>query len=550
MSDSDKTESKKEAAAPMRLAPSFVKTKLAILDEKNLETIISYALRPKLGKQRVIPKGYHTELYFLFKDDMEIGPETFSLRDFYQVFSSQIRFREPKLSFRELSGRLVSQKASWQVVEGYLKAMVGGRLAEPPTLIIDESRYFGASYYRYCYRKILRPLGKFASIKDKEILARKLLSVLEKLEGVFEVLSSWRKLSLLFDKLPPDFLKDLRREYAAISEYAAYVFRECLFACYKMVLTLPEGAVAPQRVGRLKGMLRYERRYAEKMGLLWLEESQSEEDWEHFMYRKSCLHHRAMQNLSLKLEGRRVLAFQRHIGPMLAAAFAGAWAGIVSLMVGVQIFQGEGVTSWDGVLFLGVLTAAYVLKDRIKELGRQAFSGGVLAKLPDTSNRMMFRIPGGQSPSKEIGKVVESCRYLHFGDLPADVVSFVAKHGDGASLRQRVLNYSRKYVFHRGAALEVRNHIKRVYEASYLKLAPFVAHLQGKMVAATGIKDGDLARPVERRVHVVSKFDLVLRVSPKVSSGDFRAYLGLFRLTVGHKGLMKIENLGEARGGD
>lgn len=537
------------SAPPLDVPHSrLVKTKLSIDELGDLKSILSYAVKPKLGKFRSVPKSYCLDHYFLFPEELDIGPHSFSLNEFYKNFSCFVRFREPKLSYKELSGVDSGQSSSIEIITKYIEGMVLGKSAEPPNKIIDEMRYFGASFYRYCSRKLAKPLGRLGLVNkgsDKELQCERLSRLFIYVERACLILRGWRNIRFLLNEIPDSFLNDMRLEYRLVSEYCSYVLRDQLFL-YLDMMEHCESA-ASHRKKRILAMLRLEQWYSDRLGFDWPLHSDSAEEWENHICNKKKLEQRISSYLDLRLQRRTVFAFQRHLGPMLAAAFAGAWAVIISLLVGVQLVVKDDLFSSRAFIFLFFLTFAYVLKDRIKEIGRATFQDGIFIRLPRSSDRMMFRVPGTLQQSVEVGRIVEDCKFVSADSLPLDVLGTLQRFGSLSStvpLGRRVLRYSRKYKLNSRNISIIHKHIKRFHEISFLKMTPFKRYLDTQSVVAKTL-NGD-GRIVDVEVARINKLDLVVRVCSELSSSRcVQPYLGHFRLTFGHEGLLRIEKLGE-----
>ena len=220
----------------------FVKVRVEIGENKRLKTTLSLALRPLLNGTRSVPHGYNLESFFLFPgvhefEDSEVSPETF-----YSNMTSYIRFREPKLTYRELVGGGKAKGSSLELIEAYLNDAVEGRLVEPPEAIVAEMRYFGATFSRYCYRKIEKKFERLEKASDarRDEVGHKYAENVNYVEKARSILKSWRNLLTLVNNLPNDFLDVLKEEYQKVDEYCSYVFRDALLQGLRCVDKFPQ----------------------------------------------------------------------------------------------------------------------------------------------------------------------------------------------------------------------------------------------------------------------------------------------------------------------
>lgn len=524
----------------------FFKLNVGIDELKRLEASFSYGLRPRIGNKSIFPKNYKMESYFLLPSGSNAVSLKGSVDSISENVNSFIRFREPKLSFTELVGRHTgSQKSSLVLIDEYLKGMKEGSLFSTPDAVIDEMRYFGASFHRYCRRKVRKPLARIEKHLSLGTIgsARSYEDILIHLDKCRKILTKWRLLAQELNDLSPDFLQRFRQEYNKVDEYCFYIFRD-LIVDFLWVLQSSPSASHGRIEKKLAAFFRFENWYGRKYGYYSLLAGEAETEWQSYLFVKAQLRHHIWSPFFLKLSGRRVHALQTHLGPMIAAAIAGAWAVVVSFFVGVELVTGDqSPFSFQALLLLFVLTGAYVLKDRMKEVGRKAFRRGFFLKVPDSSHKMLYRVPGMKNPSREVGWIVDSSDFLSQRDLPSDISTFVrsldSKAPATSKTDQFALRFSRKYCFHRSAIREIRN-IKRVYDFTFIDLKPFFANSQDTPSRERAIgRDGKI---VDVEVEGVIKIGLVVRLSAELNHyDDIEPFYSYFIIVLGRKGILRIE---------
>jgi hypothetical protein len=120
-----------------------------------------------------------------------------------------------------------------------------------------------------------------------------------------------------------------------------------------------------------------------------------------------------------------LFTFRLQIGKMVAAGLAAIWALISNIYI-LSVFQQGGMNQFNvsnivgatGFLVITASVFAYILKDRIKEIGREQLSGGFLGKLPATHEKIRYTNPSGKEVN--LGSIKEYGEYL--GDKHDDPV--------------------------------------------------------------------------------------------------------------------------------
>lgn len=158
---------------------------------------------------------------------------------------------------------------------------------------------------------------------------------------------------------------------------------------------------------RCIAMNRLERWYALKRGYTWIDENSSDGHVERYMYRRGVLKRRTWGVLYLNIRKRPLFEFQRQLGAMAAAGMAALWWVVAMYFITLRggAFLGGNATVSDdfwktnGFLIMTASMIAYVLKDRIKENGRNFFLAKYSVKYQTTAKES-FLSPPMIAPSK------------------------------------------------------------------------------------------------------------------------------------------------------
>lgn len=541
----------------------LLRSHVNVHEVNQLEIIISYALRAKSSPQDWIqPERYEVDAFFVYPQQTRISKDNYPIVRFYNDIRSFIRFREPKLSFKEILGMgRRGQRSPLVLIENYIRQVTRGDTAESPDAVIEESRIFGCSYFSYFQRRMERFERSFLSNlaqqtgKDPEhhsLDLRLLLSEAEEnLDKSYFVLRTWRTIVGLVEEMPKGFLSPLRDEINNVNEYCSYIFRAGLL---RLSYFLDSLGPAVDRDGlegirsKLKTYMRLERWYSYKAGFFWITEESAQESREQFLFRRGVLKRRIWSSLYLNTRKKPLFAVQRQIGAMIGSALAGAWGFLATVFIGFFAFsapQRENLWSYGTFLFLTLASFSYVLKDRIKEFGRGYFEGGLLGNIPDTSNRVIYHHHLEKEEGVNVGTIQEKSRYVSLSKLPKEVynlvVHFNKDNSDILDLKS-IIHYQK--VFHLAKVTSVTalrkiravHDIIRLFVDSYL--APLDARVQEVLVFAN---DGSVKKIPAHKVYYM---DVVLRKTVHLEeSRDSKVTFEYYRVVLSKQGIERINPL-------
>ena len=526
----------------------LIKETLRIYDRTQIEATLSLGMKPRVGEKRIVPKRYSAEFFFRFPNQMNINRRTFPIETFYRQINSYIRFREPKLSYKAMIGFGDYREASGiHRIRQYLESCIRGELQESPEIEVDAARIFGCSFYSFYERKFSRNLARLAEAPGyDEARVERTLYYLDRLHAILE---EWRELVRGFDPIPKSLLINLRSEVVWVDEYCSYIFRDAIFetleALDEMKSRDPKGEYGGA-FDRVLAYCRLEHGYASKAGFYWCHHDQPLETIQKYLYRRDALKRRIWACLYLQHSRKPIHRLQKQLGPMLAAAFAGAWAVVVSIAIGVDIIRdAQGVWSLNVALLVMVFTVSYVLKDRIKEWGRSKFSSGLLGKVPDSSEKIFYQIPGVAKSSKRVGDLFESAHYLTTESVPSDVRGVFDKSPiDLDSYEDRViLRYSKRIDLHRRSVAKLHGKLKRIHDIMRLNISPLLQSI-GDPIQSLILPQGSRLERAE--IKKFYRIHLVIKVTPQLIGGGLtKPYLRGYEIFINKNGLHQIQPLDE-----
>lgn len=230
---------------------------------------------------------------------------------------------------------------------------------------------------------------------------------------------------------------------------------------------------------------------------------------------------------------------------MIAAGLAGGWAVCADLFIrartGVQ--GGIGALGMSGFLLITALIMAYVLKDRIKEVGRNYFSSKFLSKVPDNSCSIEYRAPsGGQLV---IGAIAEFTRFLTAPRVPEAVRAIREGRTDVDPLSgNNIIHYRKKISVHGQALARLMHPVNAVHDILRFNLQSFLTRLDDVLHEEFAFnKRGEAVAVMMPKVYYL---DMVLRYSWLIGKDEARAEsLEFIRLVLNKEGLTRVERVGQ-----
>ncbi len=547
---------------------SSIKSRVSLHDRSQVEVTFSYALQEKKQQDDHESKdpAYQVDAYFFFPAQMRINSETYPKERFYHDLRAFVRLREPRLSYKELIGETEqnSEQSPITFIRMYLKSMQVGANWESVEVAFDEARLFGCSYSSYMYRRterrrralerLARGMVKTATATDPDLMRRTLTAIRKLSTRGFRLLRSWRDLMVMASGIADELDAGLRQELNFVNEYCSYAYRDSMIVLLQGLDQLRDVYPAPEVIRlrrRLLASLRLERWYSRKMGYFWVEAESSFEYQERYVSHRSALKRRVWSVLYLDARSKPLFAIQRQFGAMLSAGLAATWAITAEIMVrqrAIEHGKGAGLLSMDlglgGFLLLTALIMAYVLKDRIKELGRSYFTFKIFKGIPDNSNHISFGTAFGETRS--IGVVKETASFESKSKLPEEIRSLRERksqeHVDPEELYKSVLHYRKKIFLRRNALRDLPQPVRAVHDILRVSVSSYLARLDESLHRAVVLNERQRAEEI--LMPKVYHLDIVLKYSSlsddKAMAEPIYDYIRLF---INKEGLLRIKQL-------
>lgn len=552
-----------------------VRSTFAAHDRTQLETVFDYPMLSSIG-HRYRKQSYIVEGWFFFPAQMGVNPETYTKERFYADMRPLVRFREPRLSFKDLMGQS-GQKSPLSSLRAYIKSVAEGHPVHTIQKAISEARIFGCMFTSYFLKRIskrtkaLRRVNRYLAMSNdetgegREALLHYMAEVRELLSKGMYLLKELRTLLHDAEQLDREYLGPIVTELKFVDEYCTYRFRDGLSSLMGVATELDLKLVPDidyaSFLNRCVALNRLECWYSKRRNYSWIDETSSGDAVEAYMYRRGTLKRRVWSVLYLKIRGRPLFAFQRQMGAMFAAGLAALWwvvamyfitlrggnflgANLLGQGPAAPVTGNEAFWQSSGFLIVTASLIAYVLKDRIKENGRNFLAGRLLKWIPDNSERILYEPP--TEASIEVGNINEITHFTTPENLPMEVKelrrrSFTDDLEADDSPRD-IIHYKKDIELYPKAIAAIDYPIRAVHDILRINIAGYLTRLDDPQ-AGTDVIAAD-GKMKSLKLPKVYHMDIVLKHAMATTGRKERQVVyDHFRMILNKQGIIRIERL-------
>jgi hypothetical protein len=297
---------------------------------------------------------------------------------------------------------------------------------------------------------------------------------------------------------------------------------------------------------QLTAYIRLERWYSNKAGFLWINSSTPLEQQEKFVTRRSYLKKHVQKALYLDARTKPIFSFQLQLSGILAAASAGAWAVAADIIIRAKIINNQSFQTQIGVSGFLLLTAAimaYVLKDRIKEVGRSYFRGTLFSKVPDNSNAITYHSPHGSDLT--LGNVSEFTKFTTFNKLPSYIQKLklltVEQTTIDPEANERIIHYRKLITIDNATIQKLHQPVKAVHDILRFNVQEFLPRLDDPLHKEWAFEvNGKLNAMMMPKVYYL---DVALRYSRYPKTENNEVSYEFLRLVLTKDGLSRVDRL-------
>lgn len=382
-------------------------SKISLHDKHRFEIKLDVELAPR--RKNV----YRVETYFFVPRALNIGPNTYSKRDFYNSSQKYIRFKTPQITLGKLVDPEVRISPLNRINSGLSLLLSGSKDPGLSDRIYGEIKLLGCvsrgavrDYVKYLLADIL-PLC--SSCAAKEDIATKIRAVEENglgfMRGVRGLISRVRALRReLSNPVVPVRLRDC---FSFFDEFFSLTIEDYL-------AILLEGVRKNETLRKelkvleesLVEVITAQSHYRRSMGYPSVVKPGIEN--EELVYRRSVLKKFVSSALYLQI------VISEWEGWM--QLFLGLSAGIAMLFAAVIMVYAQNRYTTNSMSFVVILVVSYIFKDRIKDWLKLLFSKGMTRWIAD--RKVSIRDP---QTGQTIGSFKEAFSFLKSGAIPSDI---------------------------------------------------------------------------------------------------------------------------------
>jgi len=288
--------------------------------------------------------------------------------------------------------------------------------------------------------------------------------------------------------------------------------------------------------------------YLKKRKYKSLTSNSSRQQQEKYSMRVGFLKRRMWQVLYLEIKNKVSFFLKQDLAYMTAAAFAAIWTLFANIIIWYNL-QFENYTSLlnasgsflglSGTFILLCFVLVYILKDRIKELGRDKFQGGLFRHLPDCKEKIWYRNYQGNVES--VGVIHETQEYLSkIADIPQEIINFRSYRQKGHYLEhENVIRYHKKIILEGKKIVKLGYDINAVKDIVRFNVKRFINLLDDPEYTRSFFKNNGESYSV--KLPKVYYLDMVFSYSQQSIAGKMRSVaLDSTRLILDKSGIVRV----------
>ncbi|MDR1932772.1 MAG: hypothetical protein LBQ57_08140 [Spirochaetales bacterium] len=369
-------------------------------DRYNFEAKINYTLDTRQAKNK-----YFLTFYFFVPKQLNVTRKNYSRTDFYADMHTYIRFRDPRFTLQELLDKYNNRSPLCQIAGNIAALRENPSSEEVNRKIIHELRMFG-SIFKSILKAEVRGFIRLIS-QDPKAAAKDLDQKID------EFLTGLRKIDRQFDLLGKDLdVPNTSRELQEARSFARDLISlelqnhlTLFLSVYRKKSKKPSRKTVYALISLIEEHVAF--RKSRNSHLVRNDETLNES----FTYWEGILKKYFQGVLYLSIRDKDITGKAQHLFYGLAAGVA----MFLSLMLGYWI--GMRFSSEQSTSFVVALVAAYIIKDRTKDIIRNYSNSLLRVFFPD--HKFMIEDPLSR---RTIGMVRESMHFLSPGDIPAKVL--------------------------------------------------------------------------------------------------------------------------------
>jgi len=504
-------------------------SKITLHDKHRFEIKLDIELAPK--RRNV----YRVETYFFVPRALNINPNTYTKRDFYNSAQKYIRFKTPQMSLGKLAD-CANELSPYCVISRKVAALLSGEShVENGSRLLDELKFM-AVIARGAVRDFVRYLlGELEAMRKAPDGAATRLVAAQEQGAVFvaevkSLIAAVRKLRGDIDN--PVIPAKLHDAFHFCDEYLSLMLEDYLTA---LLEGLRENAEIRAKLSQLDAdlsqLILAQRGYRRAMGYPSIIKSRGPN--EVVVYRRSVLKKFVSSVLHLQMEITEWEGWTQ--------LFYGLAAGVAMLFAaGAMIFAQNRYTT-NSFPFVAVVVVSYIFKDRIKDWLKLIFSKGMTRWLADRKANIYDPRTGAK-----IGSYKEAFSFVRPDQVPQEVHhrrnidNFTSIEEEGKP--ERVMKHEKEVTLHPDPILKVHERRKDFNDIMRFSIDDFLRQADDPKVDYLHLDD-DGQRLENLHCSRVYHVNMLMRYSSYDFAGRLQVSYDRMRIVFNRDGIIRLEEV-------
>ena len=264
----------------------------------------------------------------------------------------------------------------------------------------------------------------------------------------------------------------------------------------------------------------------------------------------NSLKRRINNALYLKIENKKYLAYRQQFIYMLAAGFAGFWAILANILIwrklqfsgfSADVSTAENLWGVGGFIVLAFIMA-YILKDRIKDLGRSHLHFSFFGSIPDSSKKILYTSSSGQETS--VGDVSEYIKFLkNTKSFSSELDSFRKKYQNGIDSKdKKIIFYRKKIKFSAKKLDELGQNVNAIRDVTRFSIRRHLGRLDTPYKKQKFLSNSGIVSEIS--LPKVYSLDILLQYTVRNQFGEvLKKEFDLKRVVLNKTGLVRLTDL-------
>ncbi len=432
----------------------MIKSIVKVHDRTQLQVLFDYQLSTDAFATKKKTQRYKIDLFLFYPPQMHVTRQNYPKSLFYSDLRTLTRLQEPRWGYRQFLATAPNSPLAKILTLLQQRA----RTSEETKQLLEHIRAYCCLYSSYLSRKKRKRHKWLQAAHDRENPEEwqreggtfsHICQLLDKGLLLLRALVEVEQAALRKENLETE----IEIEFSVAVEYCFFLFQKMVASFFLEVQSVSQALGTPSPTKKMRAYVRLCYWIALRRKYSVPTPHSTREELEAFANRHRALKQRMEQPLYIKMETPRFFLFRKQLGSMVAAGAAATWTLVINILIFTQLhfvgFQNVSLHNSDGVIGLSTLFIlfafifAYIMQDRIKEIGRNRFTQGVSGELPDHEERMWS---GAGKNRVSVGSFTETCNFIRYDDSRIREIQKVRALGTaGIGLHQEsVLHYERE----------------------------------------------------------------------------------------------------------